>query len=190
MDQIKELRERSGCGIADCKAALMETNGDMEKAFDALRKKGMAKLAKRADKVASAGFVGTYLHNGQILGVAVLNCETDFVSSGEVFQSLAKDIAMHVCASAPLYVSIEDVPEEALAREKAIYEEELSKSGKPAEIIAKMAEGKLAKFYEQVVLMEQPFVKDESKKIKDLLNDLIARIGEKIVVKSIARITI
>lgn len=190
MDLVKELREKSGCGIIDCKNALTETNGDIEKAFDVLRKRGMAKLAKRADKATGAGYIGTYLHNGAILGVAVINCETDFVARGDGFMELAKSIAMHVCAQAPQYLTIESIPEDVLAREKSIYEEELKTSGKSAEIIAKMAEGKLAKFYEQVVLMEQPFVKDESKKIKDLINDMVAKIGEKIVIKSFARITI
>lgn len=190
MELIKQLREKSGAGISDCKTALEETKGDLEKAFDVLRKKGIAKLAKRADKSTNAGFIGTYLHNGQVLGVAVLCCETDFVARGEVFMEMARNMAMQVCSQAPLYANKEDVPAADLEREKSIFEEELKKSGKPAEIIEKMMEGKLQKFYEQTVLMEMVYIKDESKKVKDLLDEVVSKTGEKIIVKEVARITI
>lgn len=187
---IKELREKSGAGIMDCRKALEATNGDIEKAFDELRKAGAAKLAKRADRTAEAGTIGTFLHNGQILGVAVLNCETDFVAKSPAFQDVAKNIAMQVCSMAPKYMYIEDISAEDVAREKAIVDEELKDSGKPESIVQKMFEGKMAKFYEQVCLMEQDFIKDDSKKVKDLLNEIVSKTGEKIVLKSFYRITI
>lgn len=188
MDLIKQLRDRSGAGITDCKAALEATNGDIEKAFDELRKKGVAKLAKRSDKSADAGFIGTYLHSGQILGVAVLNCETDFVAKGEVFQNLAKELAMQVVSQNATYVDIASVPEELKQREIDLAKEKLV--GKPEEIQNKIIEGNLQKFYEQTVLLEQVWIKNESKKVKDLFNEVAGKTGEKIVIKEIHRITI
>lgn len=188
MDQIKQLRDLSGAGISDCKSALEATNGDMQKAFDELRKKGVAKLAKRSDKSADAGFIGTYLHSGQILGVVVLNCETDFVAKGETFQNLARELAMQVVSQSASYVDIDSVPQEVKDREIALAKEKLV--GKPEEIQNKIIEGNLHKFYEQTVLLEQVWIKDESKKVKDLFNEVAGKTGEKIVIKEICRITI
>ncbi|MEI6462639.1 MAG: elongation factor Ts [bacterium] len=191
MDVIKQLREKSGVGFADCKVALEEANGDLEKAYEILRKKGMAKLAKRSDKETNAGYVGTYVHhNGQLVGIAVVTTETDFVSRDESFQTFAKEMAMQVASQNPEYINIEDVPAERVAKEKEIYMAEVEKTGKPKAIAEKIASGKLSKFYEEVVLMEQPWVKDPSKKIKDVYNEILAKLGEKILVRNIYRITI
>jgi elongation factor Ts len=190
MNLVKQLRERSSVGFADCKAALEEANGDLEKAYEILRKKGIAKLSKRSDKTSEHGWIGTYLHNGQLLGLAIVMSETDFVSQGKDFQEFAKELAMQVASQNPTYIKIEDVPADVLAKEKAIYVEEVKKTGKPQNIAEKIAEGKLSKFYEEVVLMEQPWIKDNSKKIKDLYNEMLAKLGEKIVISRIERITV
>ncbi len=190
MNLVKQLRERSSVGFADCKAALEEANGDLEKAYEVLRKKGIAKLSKRSDKTSEHGWIGTYLHNGQLLGLAIVMSETDFVSQGKDFQEFAKELAMQVASQNPTYIKIEDVPADVLAKEKAIYVEEVKKTGKPQNIAEKIAEGKLSKFYEEVVLMEQPWIKDNSKKIKDLYNEMLAKLGEKIVISRIERITV
>jgi elongation factor Ts len=190
MNLVKQLRERSSVGFADCKAALEEAKGDLEKAYEILRKKGIAKLSKRSDKTSEHGWIGTYLHNGQLLGLAIVMSETDFVSQGKDFQEFAKELAMQVASQNPTYIKIEDVPADVLAKEKAIYIEEVKKTGKPQNIAEKIAEGKLSKFYEEVVLMEQPWIKDNSKKIKDLYNEMLAKLGEKIVISRIERITV
>ncbi len=190
MNLVKQLRERSSVGFADCKSALEEAKGDIEKAYEILRKKGIAKLSKRSDKTSEHGWIGTYLHNGQLLGLAIVMSETDFVSQGKDFQEFAKELAMQVASQNPTYIKIEDVPADVLAKEKAIYVEEVKKTGKPQNIAEKIAEGKLSKFYEEVVLMEQPWIKDNSKKIKDLYNEMLAKLGEKIVISRIERITV
>ena len=190
MNLVKQLREKSSVGFADCKAALEESKGDLEKAYEILRKKGIAKLSKRSDKTSEHGWIGTYLHNGQLLGLAIVMSETDFVSQGKDFQEFAKELAMQVASQNPTYIKIEDVPADVLAKEKAIYVEEVKKTGKPQNIAEKIAEGKLSKFYEEVVLMEQPWIKDNSKKIKDLYNEMLAKLGEKIVISRIERITV
>lgn len=190
MNLVKQLRERSSVGFADCKSALEESKGDLEKAYEILRKKGIAKLSKRSDKTSEHGWIGTYLHNGQLLGLAIVMSETDFVSQGKDFQEFAKELAMQVASQNPTYIKIEDVPADVLAKEKAIYVEEVKKTGKPQNIAEKIAEGKLSKFYEEVVLMEQPWIKDNSKKIKDLYNEMLAKLGEKIVISRIERITV
>ena len=190
MNLVKQLRERSSVGFADCKSALEESKGDIEKAYEILRKKGIAKLSKRSDKTSEHGWIGTYLHNGQLLGLAIVMSETDFVSQGKDFQEFAKELAMQVASQNPTYIKIEDVPADVLAKEKAIYVEEVKKTGKPLNIAEKIAEGKLSKFYEEVVLMEQPWIKDNSKKIKDLYNEMLAKLGEKIVISRIERITV
>lgn len=190
MNLVKQLRERSSVGFADCKSALEEAKGDIEKAYEILRKKGIAKLSKRSDKTSEHGWIGTYLHNGQLLGLAIVMSETDFVSQGKDFQEFAKELAMQVASQNPTYIKIEDVPADVLAKEKAIYVEEVKKTGKPQNIAEKIAEGKLSKFYEEVVLMEQPWIKDNSKKIKDLYNVMLAKLGEKIVISRIERITV
>ena len=190
MNLVKQLRERSSVGFADCKSALEEAKGDIEKAYEILRKKGIAKLSKRSDKTSEHGWIGTYLHNGQLLGLAIVMSETDFVSQGKDFQEFARELAMQVASQNPTYIKIEDVPADVLAKEKAIYVEEVKKTGKPQNIAEKIAEGKLSKFYEEVVLMEQPWIKDNSKKIKDLYNEMLAKLGEKIVISRIERITV
>ncbi len=187
--QIKELRERTGAGVTNVKDALEQSKGDMEKAIAYLREKGLAKAAKRAGKSATNGFIANYMHGEGTIGVLVeLNSETDFASRSAEFRALAREIAIHVAASNPEYVSIEDVPNELVAKEKEIAMKGLEK--KPAAVIDKIVEGKMAKFYEEIVLMEQPFVKDESKKVKDLINEAVAAIGEKIEIGRFCRIQI
>jgi len=189
LKQIKELRERTGAGVTNVKAALEQSRGDMDKAIAYLREKGLAKAAKRAGNSASNGFIANYIHGEGTIGVLVeLNSETDFASRSEEFRALAREIAIHIAASNPEYVSINDVPNDLVAKEKEIAMKGLEK--KPAQVIEKIVEGKLAKFYEEIVLMEQPFVKDESKKIKDLINEAVAAIGEKIAVGRFCRIQI
>lgn len=188
---VSELRARTGAGLMDARKALEEANGDMDKAIDELRKKGAAKAAKKADRDASEGLVESYIHaNGKIGTLIVLNCETDFVARNEKFQSLAKDIAMHVAAAAPEYLTIQDVPEDVIGKEKEIYKEQLRQEGKPEDMLDKIAEGKLNKFYSESVLMEQPFVKDDAKTIKDLIEESIAVLGEKIELSKFVRFSL
>lgn len=185
--EISELRGRTGAGMMDCKKALEESAGDMEKAIEFLRKKGAATAAKRAEREAKEGYVAVYSHGGRIGAMVEVNCETDFVSRNEDFQTFAKDIAMHVAASAPLYLKREDVPEEVVAKEREIEAEKLKAENKPAEVMEKIIEGKLNKFYEAVCLLEQPFVKECDKKISDLVNEKVASIGEKIEIRRFER---
>src|SRR3989344_3599963 len=167
---VKTLRERSGVGIMDCKDALEETKGDIESAIDYLRKKGLSKAVKKADRATSEGLVASYIHAGGKIGVLVeVNCETDFVAKTEGFRALGNDIAMHIAASRPLYVSRTDVPDEMLGKEKEIYKEQLLAEGKPDAMLEKIVEGKLNKFYTDVCLLEQAFIKDEDKTIEQLL---------------------
>ena len=185
---IKELRERTSAGLNDCKKALTETNGDMEKAADYLREKGLAAAAKKAGRIASEGIVEAYIHGGGRIGVLVeVNCETDFVARNDVFHSFVKDVAMHIAATNPLYVSKEDVPAEDIEKEKAVLKAQALNEGKPEKIVDKMVEGRISKFYENYCLLEQPFVKDAEKTVGDILNGLIATIGEKITVRRFVR---
>ena len=185
---IKELRERTSAGLNDCKKALTETNGDMEKAADYLREKGLAAAAKKAGRIASEGIVEAYIHGGGRIGVLVeVNCETDFVARNDVFHSFVKDVAMHIAATNPLYVSKEDVPAEDIEKEKAVLKAQALNEGKPEKIVDKMVEGRISKFYENNCLLEQPFVKDPEKTVGDILNGLIATIGEKITVRRFVR---
>ncbi|MBU0502117.1 MAG: translation elongation factor Ts [bacterium] len=185
---VKELREKTGCGMMDCKKALNEHQGDFEKATDFLRKKGLAAAAKRADRVASQGVVESYIHLGNKIGVLVeVNSESDFVARNDDFNKFVKDIAMQIAASAPLYITKEEVPQEALDKEKEVLEAQAKESGKPAQAIAKIIEGRLSKFYEEICLLEQPFIRDPKMKIKDLLADLVAKIGENIVIRRFTR---
>lgn len=185
---IKELRERTSAGLNDCKKALTETNGDMEKAADYLREKGLAAAAKKAGRIASEGIVEAYIHGGGRIGVLVeVNCETDFVARNDVFHSFVKDVAMHIAATNPLYVSKEDVPAEDIEKEKAVLRAQALNVGKPEKIVDKMVEGRISKFYENYCLLEQPFVKDPEKTVGDILNGLIATIGEKITVRRFVR---
>jgi len=188
---IKELREKTQAGMLDCKKALIECGGDMEKAVDYLRKKGLAAANKREGRFAKEGVIASYIHNNSKLGVLLeLNCETDFVARNQDFQDLAKDLCMQVAASNPLYVAPEDVPAEVLEREKEIYREQLKESGKPANVIEKIVEGKLTKFYSEVCLLEQEFIKDNKVIIKDLIKNKIATYGENITVGRFVRFQI
>ena len=185
---VKELRELSGAGMMDCKRALEESNGDLEKAMEALRKSGIAKAQKKAGRSASDGLIFPYIHPGSKLGVLLeINCETDFVAKTDDFQSLAKDISMHIAASCPISVNVEDISESIIEKEKEIYSEQAKSSGKPDNIIEKMVEGRMAKFYKENVLMEQQFVKDPDRTIKDLITENVAKFGENIIIKRFSR---
>lgn len=185
--QIQELRKKTGAGMMDSKKALIEAKGDMEKAVVVLREKGLADLSKRAGRVAQEGVIESYVHANNKIGVLVeVNSETDFVAKNTKFKEFAHDIALQIAASYPQYVSIEDVPEDVIKKEKEVYVKQAEKEGKPANIAEKVAEGRLNKFYEEVVLMEQPFVKDPNLKIKDYLGSVVASLGENI---GIARFT-
>jgi len=185
---VRELREKTGAGMMDCKKALAESEGNFEKAVDYLRQKGLATAAKRAGRVASEGRVGSYIHAGGKIGVMVeVNCETDFVAKTDDFQAFAKDIAMQIAASSPLFVRREEVPPEVLEKEKEIYRLQAREAGKPEKIIEKIADGKLEKYYSEVCLMEQIFVKNTDITIQDLLNGLVGKLGEKIEIRRFAR---
>jgi elongation factor Ts len=178
-EQVKELRERTGIGMMECKRSLEEAHGDMDKAIEILRKKGYARAKDKAERTAKEGFIGSYVHMTGKIGVLVeVNCETDFVARNEEFKELAKSIAMHIAAANPKYVAPADIPAEILDAERAIVREQLKDSKKPAEIIEKIVEGKLTKFYEEVCLLEQAYVKDDKQKIKDLLAQFIAKFKE------------
>jgi elongation factor Ts len=185
---VKELREKSGAGIMDCKQALAENDGDMEKAVDFLRKKGLATAAKRAGRATSEGTVQSYIHMGGKIGVMVeVNCETDFVAKTDDFIEFAKNLAMHIAATSPVGITAEDVPESVIEREKAIYRDQALEMGKPEKMIDKIVEGKLNKFFKESCLMDQPFVRDPEKTITDYLNEIIAKTGEKVTIKRFAR---
>jgi len=186
--QVKELREKTGAPMMDCKQALMEAKGDMEQAVVVLRKKGVSVAAKKATRVTSEGSVASYIHAGGKIGVLLeINCESDFVARTEDFKELVHDIAMHIAASDPKYVRKEDVTPEAYEREKDIYRAQAIASGKPANIAEKMVEGKMAKFYEEVCLLEQPFIKDQTVSIAQLIATKIGKLGENIAVRRFAR---
>jgi elongation factor Ts len=185
---VKELREISGAGMMDCKRALDEAGNDIKKAMDVLRKSGVAKAQKKAGRSASDGMVLPYIHPGSKLGVLIeVNCETDFVAKTDDFQNMVRDIAMHIAASGPIAVNKEDVSAEVLASEKEIYADQARKSGKPENIIEKMIEGRISKFYEENVLMEQAFVKDPSLTINDVITQMVAKLGENIVIARFVR---
>jgi elongation factor Ts len=185
---VKDLREKTGAGMMDCKKALAEAGGNFEKAVDYLRQKGLATAARRAGRVASEGQIGSYVHAGGKLGVMLeVNCETDFVAKTDDFRAFAKDIAMHIAASNPLYIQRENVPPEALEREREIYRAQAREARKPEKIMEKIVEGKLEKFYGEVCLLEQPFVKDPDRTVQDLLNELIGKLGEKVEIRRFMR---
>ena len=185
---VKELREMSGAGMMDCKKALIEASGDIEKAIDILRKTGMAKARKKSGRSAKEGIILPYIHPGAKLGVLLeINCETDFVANTDDFKNLSKDIAMHIAASAPMSVSREEIPQETLEREKEIYADQARQSGKPENIIEKMTEGRLNKFYQENVLLEQTFVKDPDKTVSDLITETVAKLGENILISRFSR---
>ena len=184
---VKELREKSGAGMMDCKKALTETNGDMDKAIDFLREKGLASVAKKSSRIASEGLVDSYIHGGRIGVLVEVNSETDFVAKNEEFKSFVRDIAMQIAAVAPKYVSREEVPAEEVEHERKVLTEQARGENKPEHIIEKMVEGRLEKFYEEICLLDQDFIKDPDKKIQDILNDLIAKIGENIKIRRFVR---
>lgn len=185
---VKELREKTGVGIMDCKEALAATNGSIEEAQDYLRKKGLQAAAKRAERSTREGSVGSYIHGGGRLGVMIeVNCETDFVARTDDFQQLVHDLAMQVAASNPLYPTRDDVPEEVMVKERQILEEQAQASGRPAQAIAKMVEGRLNKYFQEVCLLDQPFVKDPSMSVGDLITAKIAKTGENITVSRFVR---
>lgn len=188
---VKELREKSGAGMMDCKAALTECGGDLEKAVDFLRKKGIATAAKRAGRATSEGTIQSYIHMGGKIGVMVeINCETDFVAKTDDFKEFAKNIAMHVAATSPVGIVQEDVPQEVIDREREIYRAQVLEMGKPEQMVDKIAEGKLNKFFKENCLMNQQYVKEPDKSIADYLNEVIAKTGEKITIKRFARFQI
>lgn len=185
---VKQLREKTGAGMMDCKKALVECDGDVEKAVDFLRKKGLATARKRAGRAMSEGTIQSYIHMNGKLGVLVeVNCETDFVAKNEDFIEFAKNIAMHIAATSPLGIRPEDVPEDIIAREKEIYQAQALEMGKPENVLAKIVDGKLNKFLKDSCLLNQPYVRDPEKSVEDLLNELIAKIGENITIKRFNR---
>jgi len=185
---VKELRERTGAGMMDCKKALAETGGDLQKAVDSLREKGLAAAAKKAGRVTAEGLVDAYIHPGAKVGVLLeVNCETDFVARTDDFRALVHDLALQVAAARPEYVRREDVPAEAIAREKEILAAQAAAEGKPEKVIQKIVEGRLEKFFKDTCLLEQPFIKNQDVTIAQLLNEHIARLGENITVRRFAR---
>jgi elongation factor Ts len=187
-EAVKKLREKTGAGMMDCKKALVETNGDYDKAIEFLRKKGIEVAAKRAGRTTSQGVVGSYIHLGGKVGVLLeVNCESDFVAKSASFANFVKDIAMHIVASNPLWVKREDVTEQVLAKEKEILKEQALKTGKPEKVVEKIIVGKLSKFYAENCLLEQPFVKDTDRTVQQYLDDLIGKTGERCVIRRFAR---
>lgn len=187
-EMVRKLREETGAGMMDCKSALVEASGDVEKARDVLRKKGLAAAAKKAGRATSEGIVGTYIHPGARIGVLVeVNCETDFVAKTPEFQTLVKEIAMHIAATNPLYVTKEEVPGNVLDKEKEIYKAQAAAAGKPAAVQEKIAEGKLKQYLSEVCLLEQPFVRENDKTVGQLISEKIGLIKENIVVRRFAR---
>ncbi|HEX2093662.1 MAG TPA: translation elongation factor Ts [Longimicrobiaceae bacterium] len=185
---VKELRDRTGAGMMECKSALIEAKGDMEAAIDILRARGAAKAAKRAEREAREGAVGSYIHMGGKIGVLVeINCETDFVARNERFQALVRDIAMHIAAANPVAIRREDFPQELVERERAVYREQTKESGKPEHIWDKIVDGKLEKFYAESALLEQPFVKNPDITVRQLITDASSSTGEKIEVRRFTR---
>jgi len=188
---VKQLREQTGAGIMDCKEALSECNGDVSKAVDFLRKKGLATAAKRAGRATTEGIIESYIHMDSKLGVLVeINCETDFVAKNDAFKEFAKNIAMHITATNPVSIRQEDVPEKTIDKEKEIYRGQVLEMGKPEKIVDKIVEGKLKKYVKENCLMNQAYVRDPNITIEDLLNEMVAKIGESITIKRFARFKI
>lgn len=184
---VKDLREKTGAGMMECKKALVESGGDLEKAIDKLRQKGLATAAKKAGRTASEGIVGSYVHMNRIGVMAEINCETDFVARTDDFKELVKDVAMHIAATNPLYLSREDIPEDAIEREKDIYRAQVE--NKPPQVIEKIVDGKLEKFYSETCLLDQPFVKDpeQKKRVQDIITEAVAKLGENIIIRRFVR---
>ncbi|MEZ4236527.1 MAG: translation elongation factor Ts [Myxococcota bacterium] len=190
-EDIKTLRERTGAGILDCKKALGEAGGDIDKAIDWLRAKGIANAAKKSGRAATEGLVMAYIHAGGKIGVLLeVNCETDFVALTDDFKQLCHDLAMHIAAAAPEYVSKDDVPADAIAREREVQTQRVIEEGKPANVAERIVEGRLGKFYEEHCLLEQPYVKDDGKKVGEILTDAVSRIGENLKVRRFSRFVV
>jgi elongation factor Ts len=187
-EQVKQLRDKTGAGMMDCRAALVESGGDMEKAVEILRKKGLASAAKRAGRATKEGLIGHYIHMGKVGVLVEVNCETDFVARTEDFQTLAKELAMHIAAATPTYVKREDVPAEVIEKEKEIYRAQFAGQNKPAHALEKIIEGKLESFYSQVCLMDQPWVRDDKVTIKQMIANAAAKTGENVTVSRFVRL--
>lgn len=188
VELVKDLRQRTGAGIVDCKKALQESKGNVEAAIDYLRKKGLATAAKKAGRITSDGLISSYIHAGGKMGVLVeVNCETDFVAKTEEFQNFVKNIAMHIAAANPLYIRREEIPEEVLKKEREIYRTQALESGKPEKIIDKIVDGKMERFYSEVCLLEQTYIKDSDLTVKELLEAMIAKVGENITIRRFVR---
>lgn len=183
---VKELREKTGAGMMECKKALEESGGDFSKAIEYLRQKGIATAQKKASRIVKQGIVSSYIHMDKIGVLVELNCETDFVARNEEFRELAKDIAMHIAASNPQYLKREDIPEEVIEKEKEIYKAQIT-GNKPPQVVEKIVQGKLEKFFEETCLLDQPFIKEPEKKIKDLITEKIAKFGENIIIRRFVR---
>lgn len=187
-EMVKELREKTGVGIMDCKQALTESDGDMGAAVDFLRKKGLATAKKRAGRAVGEGVIQSYIHMGGKIGVIVeVNCETDFVAKTDDFKEFAKNIAMHIAATSPVGITPDDVPEEVISKEKEIYRAQALETGKPENIVEKIAEGKVQKFYKENCLLQQPYVRDPNLTVEDVINSVIAKIGENISIRRFVR---
>ena len=184
---VKELREKTGVGFMECKSALQESNGDLENAITILRKRGLASLAKKSGRETKDGLIGAYIHNGKIGVMVEVNCETDFVARNPEFQTLVKDLAMHIAASDPRFIRKEDVTEDVLAKEREIYAEQARSSGKPENVLDKIIEGRMSKYYAEACLLEQPFVKDTAISVRDHIAAHIQKIGENIQVRRFVR---
>jgi len=188
MELIRELRDKTGAGIMDCKQALLEAGGDIQKAQTILREKGSIEAIKRSTRKTKEGIVASYVHSGSKLGVLLeVNCETDFVARTSEFSEFAKELAMQVAAMDPLWIKCEDIPKEVIEKEKEIYKKQLEESGKPEKVVEKIIQGRLEKYFTQVCLLEQPYIKDPKRKVKDLLTEAIAKLGENIMVTRFAR---
>lgn len=187
---VKDLREKTGAGMMDCKRALTEANGDMEKAIEVLREKGLASASKKAGRIAAEGLVESYIHSGRIGVLVEVNCETDFVAKNDAFRSFVRDIAMHIAAANPTYVQREDIPEEVLQKEREILRQQTLNEGKPEKIVDKIVDGRIEKYLADVCLLEQPFVKDPDKTVDQLVKEQIAHIGENISVRRFARFVV
>lgn len=187
-EQVKELRERTGAGMMDCKKALVDSNGDIDKAIDILREKGLASAAKKAGRVANEGLVDSYIHGGGRIGVlAEVNCETDFVANTDDFKNFVKEICMQIAAANPRYITREDVPQSVIEKEKEILKAQSLNEGKPEKVLEKIIEGRLEKFYKENCLLEQIYIRDNEKTVKDYLNEKIAKLGENIIIRRFVR---
>jgi len=188
MDLVKDLRQRTGAGVMDCRTALQEANGNIEGAIDYLRKKGLATAAKKAGRIATDGLVSSYIHAGGKIGVLVeINCETDFVARTDDFQNFVKNMAMQIAAANPQYIRREEVPAEVLEKERQIYRTQALESGKPEKVVDKIVEGKLERFYSEACLLEQTYIKDSDQTVREVLDAMIAKIGENISIRRFAR---